>query len=69
MKKKELRMKISACLNIQSGKNSPKIGNIAETPKSKDQCEPWSPPMAFQNSSPLSPLIIQNRNPEKGVQL
>ena len=69
VKKKELRRQISAWLNIKSAKNSQKISNLAETPKSKDQSEPWSPPKAFPNSSSLSPVIIRNRNPEKGVRI
>ena len=68
MKKKELRLKISSWLKIQSGKDNPKISNLAIS-ESKDQRHPWSPPKAFQNSLPLSPVIIQDRNPEKGVRI
>ena len=40
MKKKELRQEISSRLNIQSGTNGQLVSNIAETPKSKEQCQP-----------------------------
>ena len=69
MKKKELRQRISSCLNMQSGKNRRKISTIDKTQKSKEHCLPWSPPKACQNASPLSPIIIQSRNPEKGVRI
>ena len=69
IRKKELRLEISSWLNIQGGKNSQVISNIARAQESKDQCHPWSTPKDFQNSSPFSAVTIQNRNPEKGVRI
>ena len=69
LKKKELRQKISEGLKIQSGKSAGKVINHLETPKMKVQRHFWTPPKVFEISSPLSPIRIENKNPEKGVRI
>ena len=69
LRKKELRRRISEVLNIQSRKNSPKIAHTSMKPEYEDKCLPWSPPRIVEISSPLSPIIIKNANPEEGVRI